>query len=265
MNAKLLLVFGIVIVSGLTFAISAILSNNLREIDYDSIIYSNLPSMPDNFIQIRRDVMTNAYPDLCQLGEEYYLQPDFYPTWERDKALFYTNHDYSRWGVHGYGSYPGEQGISIRNIGEGESFTICTFFKPSWGIETYQGVRLVAMENEYFDVKLDPSTMLLLPTYPYFNDDWVKKIKVEVTAKENVPQGEYKLGFNVARPNNDIEKEFTWKVLELETMNDSKFINECKKDEEDCLNNYMLRQNKYVSGGQWEVGVDTFTLIVQVE
>jgi hypothetical protein len=244
---------------------------NIQQMERSNInIFGDLPETPTDFIIIQREVYSGTYPNLCMLSEGYYMRPEFYPTWERDKVSIYDNHDYSRWGVYGYGAYPSEMGINIRNMKENESFTLCTFFKTALGIETYQGVVIKPVENEYFKVTTDPSIMLLEPTFPIINKNWVKKVFVTVTAKTDVPEGKYKLGFTITAPSEEMSKEFTWQVLEKEIRYDEEYRKKCdssvkeRRISEDCEKIYMLRQNKYVSGGTWNIEGLTYSLEVNV-
>ena len=138
------------------------------------------------------------------------------------------------------------------------------------GHRNYQGVQLTPVENEYFDVKLDPSIMLLEPTFPTISDDWVHKIQINVTAKKNVPVGKYKLGFIVETPSAEMQKEFIWQVLDRELQVNPEYKANCSQDvaerkiSKDCETIFLQRQNKYVSGGTWNIAELTYSIEVSV-
>lgn len=263
-----LLVVSILVASGLLLFKSE--DSQVEAFDEASLTI-NLPSKPDDFVIVRRDVSRGVYPDICQVPFEYYIQPDFYLTWEDGRDIYYEDHDYSRWGVHGYGAYPGDIGFLIKNLKEGDEITTCTFFKSSWGVETFQGVKLQPITNEYFDVSVDPQIILLTPTFPIFDNEWVRVIKVKATVKKNVPVGEYKVGFTVVPPGESMDKEFTWRVLERELYEDIDYVDECKSSIEErkisknCESWFLERQKQYISGGQWDIGRNTFNMQINVE
>lgn len=264
MNKSLFTVFSLVIILGLGFSVIAITTS--RSVNTE-LLFKELPDKPNNYIVVRRDIQAGLTNYVCDVSEAYYLQPDFYPTWDRDKNAYYSGHDYKRWGVHGYGTYPAEVGSRVSNMRVGDTLTHCTFLRTSWGLETYQGLYLVPIENEYFDVKVDPSIFMLGRTFPVFEDDWVKKIVVTATAKKDIPAGRYELGFKVTAPPTDIESMFYRQVLEKNIELDTEYIKKCSTNPnvEDCELLYMLRQNKYVSGGQWQTGTRLFKLVIEVE
>lgn len=263
MNKPLLTVFSIMIVLGLSFVGVSI--SMQKEVDVD-FLFQELPEKPDNFIIVTRDIQAGINTIVCDVGEEYYLQPSFYPTWDRNKDLFYSNHNYDRWGVHGYGTYPGEVGVRVRNMKKGDTLTHCTFLKTSWGIESYQGIQLVPIPNEYFDLQVDKSIILMGRTFPRFDKNWVQPLQVTAVAKKDIPSGRYELGFNILSPPKDVESEFYRIILDKEVEYNEEYLNKCAQEiNEDCEKLFMLRQNKYVSGGQWQTGKKLFNLVIEVE
>lgn len=254
-------------------ALAIIGCNSQANITTDNYLI-NLPEKPSDFKIIQRDVYSGAFPDICRLEKEYYLQPEFYPNWENQKSFMYDNHDFTRWGVYGYGAYPAKSGIQVENLKAGEKITFCTFLKTSYGIETYQGIQIEPESNKYFNVVVDPSIMLLNPTFPEFNENWVKKITITIIAKQDIPIGTYNIGFDIVNPPKDIEKEFVWQVLDNELKLNSTYKQRCQKylnnrnpDKEvnqECEDLFMLRQNKYVSGGTWDTG-NIFSAVIEVK
>lgn len=241
-------------------------SGKSNEDDVDKLaIYSHLPAKPDDFDIITRELEAGSITDLCKIEREYYLQPELYPTWERAKLKFYINHDYDRWGVHGYGSYPGEQGIQVNNLKAGEEIRVCTIFKTSYGIETYQGVKLLPTDSEYFDIIVSPQTFITPPTFPQFQDDWARKVIFVLRAKKDVPPGTYTTGFGVGSPGKELSESMLWSVLEKENVDNPTYKEICsERSDADCQELFMLRQKKYVPGGQFNVNNLAFKFIVEV-
>jgi len=203
----------------------------------DSIVFSRLPSYPENFDEIDLGVYFGKYgwnehfspkaPD-----EYYWKQPEFYPEFEVAENIEYYlsvknigngKVEYSgvRVGVSGYGVYPGDTVVS--NIHTGEDLKVVTYLHAGWFIEKYQGMELKVVypnrgevklgANEtvsviqdpdevknYFDVNLTPSLVLLEPSFPVFQPNWTQKITVIAHVKENTPAGDYLIGITPFEP-----------------------------------------------------------------
>jgi len=241
----------------------------------------NLPAKPSDFVNMKHRLEVGQLNDVCIFTDNYFLQPDFYPTWDDTYNLFYEHHDYSRWGVHGYGVYPALQGITLSNFKQGESFPICAFLKTAGGVETWQGVKLVPIENEYFKIEIlnqdyenYPNHFLLEPTFPEFSKNWAKKLEIKVTAKQNVPAGKYIIGFNIVRPDDRFNKEKYNEIMGITDEYDKSYYESCIKSlsekdiyadvSEVCNRYFQERQRLYVAGGTWQIGQQFFTLEVQV-
>lgn len=280
LNQKVLVVL---IIIGIISTIAIVIALNLIPTKYpenEEFWFANLPEKPNDFIMYKRDVEKGAILDLCPLEEEYWKQPEFSPTWERAKQSHYVGHDYSRWGVHGYGSYPADMGLVIRNLKQWEEIEICTFFKTSYGIETYQGIKLVPTEDEYFKVEISPQEFseypnhfLMTPTFPQFSPEWIRKVKLKITAKQDVPVGIYNLGFSVVSPDDRFNNKMVWEILMQDTNKDIEYVKKCvesikdsahQKANTDCETFMMERQKKYVSGGGWSIGRDTYSLTIEI-
>jgi len=181
-----------------------------------------LPEKPANYDLVLREIERN-YVDLSDLGPEYYLQPDFYPGWRVGRE-FYTKHDYSRWGVYGHGAYPANPTITFTSRDVGGWISFSTLYKTGYGIETYQGIRLVPQSSEYFDISVSPNQFLLEPTFPYFYKGWVQPITIKVTIKAPVEPGTYKVAFEVLPPNNEQRKKWVWEVLNKESSEQEQYM-----------------------------------------
>jgi hypothetical protein len=222
---------------------------------YDSIsadVFKDLPEYPANFAILKRDIYNGQITDLNRIPENVYRQPEVYPTWDNGQKWF-TEHDYSRWGVHGYGFFPGELSYTVANMTAGDTINIYSFLHTSWGIETWQGLKLIPVYNNYyFDVSLTPDETLLEPTFPKFYNNWSQKINMLIIAKRPVPQGYYKFSISFTTPSGTNSNLWTWQALDKYT--NSKYHNEIQKciatnlESEQCNNLIELRQNKYVSG-----------------
>lgn len=227
---------------------------------YDSIsadVFKDLPAFPANFTVIKRDVYAGQITDLNHISEHVYKQPELYPTWESNGLQWFQNHDYSRWGVHGYGFFPGELSYSVTNMTAGDTIDIYSFLHTSWGIETWQGLKLNPVYNsDYFNVAITPSDVLLEPTFPKFYTNWSQKITMKITAKELIPAGTYDFSITFSSPSNELSSLWMWQALDRDT--EGKQHNEIQKcidssiETKQCIELIELRQNKYVSGAEFE-------------
>ena len=230
--------------------------------------YEEIPEKPSDFTAFYREIWSGGYTDLCELEEAYWKQPEFYgDSWKNSKEKFYDNPNYGMWGVYGQGNVPMQASYTFENFKKGDEFEMCTFFHNGFGVWTYQGFELVPIENEYFEVILEPSELTVSPTFPVFEDGWTKKIRVKVRVKQTPPQGTYNLGFDVAPPSDKYSKQMTSEVLHL-TVNKESYLTDCIKflgDEQRCNDLINGREKKYVPGGTYKHNKDIFSLQVVIK
>lgn len=231
----------------------------------------NIPEKPDDFDLYLRE-MQSGYVDLTELPREYYLQPDFYEDSWKVGIHHYDNHDYSRWGVHGHGAYPANPTLDMRNPNTGDSDEFTIFYRTGWGVETWQGIRFVADESEYFDVTFSPDQALLEPSFPVMSDNWVIPLRINVEAKESVPTGTYVIGVGTANPTHEQSKIWFWEIFKRDISEDQKqMLKECERqylDDEmcdDCINWVNSeRRNKYMDSGIIQIG-NRIVITIHVE
>ena len=223
----------------------------IEPIDY----MQNLPTKPNDWDIIMRE-LDSGYIDILELDKAYWIQPDFYPSW-RHAQKFYTEHDYSRWGVYGHGAYPANPTVTFKKTSIGTWIQDSVLFKTGYGIETWQGLRLVAENSEYFDVEIEPNEFLLEPTFPVFSEDWVKKLSYTVTIKKEPPKGIYAVRVFAISPSEEKSEEWFWEVLKKESRpEEQEMITRAKlqayaegKTPEEFANWVEVgRKNKYVDG-----------------
>jgi len=258
-GAVVVVVIGIVVaISYQTYQLNEEVSiKGLSPLDY----MKNIPPKPADFPLIMRE-MESGYIDLSDLNESYWLQPDFYPNWDRAKR-FYDQHDYSRWGVYGHGAYPANPEVVFNTTKQGSWISFDVLYRTGFGIETWQGVKLVPEDNEYFNVKITPNQFLLEPTFPVFMRGWVKKITINVTIKKEPPKGDYTININIMPPDKEQAKKWFWKVLRREsTPEEQEMITRAKYQAEkegklpEKFEKWIEvgRKNKYVDAASFNVG-----------
>jgi hypothetical protein len=253
-------------------------SKNVK--DKDKISDQNIPniSRPEDFLQKKRDIQRGVFYDFENLTKDYYLQPDFYPSYTINSP-----HDYTRWGVHGYGAFPGEISYNINNFKKGQYIDLYTFIKTGDDIETFQGMKF-AIDiinnmtyknpnqnfsgqnfNDLFDVYISPNTVMFTPTFPVRSEysidnrtyDWAYKLKITIVAKSEIHTGSYEFKLKALPPEEDIQKLY---YSDIQKINQTQY--KCPKSE--CDENIVeLRKKVYVNGGQFQAD-KFFNIIINV-
>lgn len=231
----------------------------------------NIPPKPDDWALIMRE-LNSEYIDITKLNRSYWLQPDFYPGWNTAKG-FYTQHDYSRWGVVGYGAYPANPRIIFNRSEVGSWVSDTVIFRTGYGIETWQGVKLKPEDSKYFDINLSPEQMLLSPTFPIFSKDWARLINYTITVKKKPPAGVYNISVYAVSPDKKQSKEWFWEVLKKQASPEEKeMITRAKlqADKEGKLPKKFRRwvkvgrKNKYIDSSTFSTGPTiTFEIVVK--
>lgn len=217
----------------------------------------DIPEKPDDFDIMVRE-LKSGYIDLLNVPPEYYLQPEFYPfSWGHglDK---YEEHNYDRWGVYGHGGYPANAHITFNNPTTDDWISYSTFYRTGWGIETWQGLKMVSDDSEYFDVTITPNEFLLTPTFPKFTSGWVQKLKIRVDVKEKPPVGTYNINVHVVNPSEENATEWFMTAFKQEMTPEAlQMVEECSKTkpESECMELITVgRRNKYVNAGFIQIG-----------
>jgi hypothetical protein len=232
----------------------------------DKISDQNIPK-PNDFVQIRRDIQTGIFYDLDNLTKNYYLQPDFYPSYKLSGT-----HDYSRWGVHGYGAFPGETSYNIDNFTKDQFINIYTFVKAGDDIETFQGMKFdvdfVNSNKSLFIASISPDTIMFSPTFPERSEysienrtyDWVYKLKITLAANVDIPPGKYEFKLIALPPEENVQKLY---YTDIQKINQQWY--KCPDDKKvNCDENTVeLRKKVYVNGGQFQAD-KFFDIIINV-
>ncbi len=157
----------------------------------EKTVFERLPRFPNNFNQSKKDIQTAK--------EDVWKQPEFYPTWESDGLKYYIDRPKDYLGYFGYGSYPSAAIFYY----QGKPIETSFYVQTSWFIINFQGIKLETIIDEIykdnFIVEINPDTLLLAPTYPFFDYNWTQKVNVKITAK-NVSKGEYKIVIDAISP-----------------------------------------------------------------
>jgi len=174
-------------------------------------IFSKLPPMPFDF-EPTRDLFSTSQLSLKDLGEEYYLQPEFYPNFKTSGVQLILDYPQDMEAKNGYGTYPSEYILKADKDGQYEvSFMVYS----SWGVVSYQGIGLIpsylataTMDQNYFPdgsrsvsqnvsyvkehikvISITPSELILSPSYAKWDLDWDEQGRMIPT--RSAPHFEY--------------------------------------------------------------------------
>lgn len=174
-------------------------------------VFEKLPSAPACLQSIIDVYEAKKFSDETFFTPEFFLQPEFYPSFENTGLMFWKDPSSSHWGVVGYGAYPSKKNITLKR---GETVTVYYYLHSGFGVRTYQGIRLKpVVESEppggYLTVALDYNTgngLLLGPTFPKFQPNWAHRVDVKVRIPETSSTGKAIIVFNSDNPEEFIEQ-----------------------------------------------------------
>ena len=168
----------------------------------DKSVFFSLPKLTKDF---------SFAGDIANAPENVWKQPEFYPGFEREGLKYYTNPPNDYLGYFGYGTYPSEEVVTAQLNAYIEK-TI--YFHTGWYVINFQGLKLIPVIDDrykdYFDVEIEPDTVLLAPTYPFFDYNWTQKVNFKVKAV-NAPKGTYYIGIDIATPSEDFNNKMVSK------------------------------------------------------
>jgi hypothetical protein len=188
-----------------------------REFHISSVL-QKLPPLPEDFYEPRYYMMSGQLSQeaLSLLGREYYSQPEWlgYSFTESCIPMFLRKADSTRWTPEGYGTYPHEMIVGLR---AGDSIELYAFVHAGCGVENWQGLRIVPSHaksliglggetiiistedsKKYISMSVEPDNILLGPSYPLYDPEWIQKVRIIIGVREDTPPGIYGGGFDVA-------------------------------------------------------------------
>lgn len=194
-------------------------------------VFESLPDYPADFGQIDLLIEHAKIPILENFtggvaDENYYKQPEFYPTWESKGTEVFLSPTPGYFAMKGLGAYPGD--IVIRPVKAGQDLITITFFHSAWGVIKWQGIGLEVIYpaegntemgrfsvtqdpsevKNYFEVEVEPKNMLVEPSYPVFYPEWSQKVKINIHINEITPPGKYLIGISVTNPSPELSEKW---------------------------------------------------------
>ncbi len=154
---------------------------------FDNEVFSELPYYPEDLEEIKSLFRDNKI-SIEQLSENYYLQPEFYPTWASSCEELYKE-DRVHYGIYGFNIFPSLFYINIEE--KGEIHEVIAFLSNGFGIQVKTGMSI--------DIEYDPEIVkvvkvlpeeediLLQETHPKFQKDWVQPLVlvIEILKKQD--------------------------------------------------------------------------------
>lgn len=197
-------------------------------------MFCELPDMPKNF-QTKKDwVQYYIETDMDYIEQEYWMQPEFEPSWVNKVGLLQFPPE-NRHGGWGYSSYPGDTIISVN---KGSSSKVSNFLRTEVFINKYQGMKLnvvipetanippgneingkqvVTQDPEitkkYIDLDIKEDLFILTPSFPIYTKDYAKKVEMKINVARNTPPGIYVIGYKVGSPSDEQNVEWRRKYM----------------------------------------------------
>ena len=173
-------------------------------------VFAELPAVPADFSEVAFLLANGETYAIGGFSDAYFKQPEVYPGFKDLGLKFWSEPDPKYWGTGGYGAYPAEQS-DVLSLSGRPDFSAVIFFYAGYGVQTYQGVTIVASSEtlEKFDIEITPDTFLLEPTFPKFYEGWAERVQITGNVKAGTPPGDYELSFRVIPPPK--EKKDEWK------------------------------------------------------
>lgn len=175
-------------------------------------VFELLPPPPKCFYSVVAPYQQGTFTQPFFFDESYYLQPEFFPAFEKEGLNAWKNPTAGFWGAVGYGAHPYALSLALH---PGETTRTRFFLFSSFGIRTHQGMRIEPffpnpVDAQHVSVKLisdDVSEGFILgPSFPKFDPDWVHPIEVEVTAQPNIPAETLRVFFRIKSPSLSVDE-----------------------------------------------------------
>lgn len=169
-----------------------------------------LLSYGDNFEKTKKEFQSGdpeLYYNLSKIPKDYYLNPEFYKSYDRYKSVK------EQTGTYGYGALPSKLGYNVTGLKSGQYIDTYTFVLSSYDVGNYQGLELNLSppNGELFETYTNPSNILLHTVIlgdPKKQSDWVYRIQMIITAKKDIPKGEYTFRLIPGMPSIEKQEEF---------------------------------------------------------
>jgi len=167
-------------------------SINRESYGVNPVIFEELPSPPACFYTVVDAFRSGDFLNPFFFDKTYYLQPEFFPLFEREGLAAWKYPSAGVWGAVGYGAHPSSLSFSLL---PGQRIRTRLFIFSSMGIRTYQGMRIAPFfPNPVDEAHVTISILgkagngfIVGPNFPKFSSMWVQPVDIEIRAAENIP------------------------------------------------------------------------------
>jgi len=188
--------------------------SGVRAHNLSSSLFTGLPAFPKDLYELALLVKLRYVQGihLALLDENYWKQPEFYPTFKTSGIGLMENPPQDKWGAYGMGSYPAEHFLDVR---PGDRAVTANFFTASWLVVNRQAVSLNPREvveggemdgadaGQYFAVAIEPREFLLGASWPAFEADWAQKAVISIDVSSSTPPGDYIVYVDTGQPSEE--------------------------------------------------------------
>jgi len=144
-----------------------------------------LPEYPEDLQEVKKLFETNTIP-IQRVPEEYYLQPEFYPSWYGVCEKLYGE-ERKNYGVYGFNIYPS---LITSFCKKGDTFNVSALVNTGFGVQVRTGTKInLTYNSTILDVQISgvsTDSFLLNKTFPAFELGWSKPITLSITVLENI-------------------------------------------------------------------------------
>jgi len=172
----------------------------IRDYGIPNGVFEELPAVPADFNKIVSLMHKNIFKNYDFFSKDYWLQPEFYPSFRQNGLEYWQKADATRYGVAGIGFFPATQAITMKR---GSEKTTAFFVHAAFGARTFQGIKLKAVATGNADglsVELLDAEFLLGPSFPKFSSSWANRVRAKITASSEAKSGSYDLTFETVAP-----------------------------------------------------------------
>lgn len=176
------------------------------------LYYGGMSNNQQNIEKLKNELESGnykAYTTISDISTEIYKNPEFYPSYE----MYKNKNIKTQSGTYGYGAYPGEVSYNVTGLKADQYIDAYTFVHSSFDVGNYQGMNLslISPDKRLFETSIEPSEILLSPLSiesPETTPNWTYRIKMTITTKMDIPDGQYIFRLNAGPPSPEKENEY---------------------------------------------------------
>jgi len=218
-----------------------------RQTDLPLVMFNEIDAnctFPQDFYAVRMMWLYSMIrPDSPKITECYWKQPEWWYRFEEDSVPLLKNIPVGRYYACCPGLFPADEVIKITKsdnpVGDNYEFTTYTYIRSGSAVELYQGVAFTKeypekstitesidktysgfvaeqdpeIAKQYINFTVEPSYMLLAPSFPIFKWDSKGRIGTHISVSKDIPKGTYIIGFYTDLPPKDVNDKWVDEYL----------------------------------------------------